>query len=168
VIDLQSPSLEEDLQEFGNIFNALTSSNTLASDNKTGVVAPVTKFVETKYRGITSRAGHQMQKPNLDPKEIRDVRSVTSLFKGFNLWLLKPSDYNRGQGIQLFADLATLRKEINEQLSMMLNAQPVHDPLAKLTSHRDPSTISNSKLYSLRKSSELARQVQPVRSTKVY
>ena len=40
-----------------------------------------------------------------------------SHFDGHNLWLLKPTHLNRGRGIHVFRDLATLHKLIKEYCS---------------------------------------------------
>ena len=40
-----------------------------------------------------------------------------SHFDGHNLWLLKPTHLNRGRGIHVFRDLATLNKLIKEYCS---------------------------------------------------
>lgn len=38
-----------------------------------------------------------------------------SLDNGHNVWILKPTDYNRGRGISVFADMAELRKILKSQ-----------------------------------------------------
>jgi hypothetical protein len=43
----------------------------------------------------------------------RCYRSITlreSMFDGQNLWLLKPSDYNRGRGVSLFNSIDQLKR----------------------------------------------------------
>lgn len=37
-----------------------------------------------------------------------------SMFDGGNVWLIKPSDFNRGRGVCLFNSLDTLRKLLKE------------------------------------------------------
>lgn len=49
---------------------------------------------EAKYRNVTSR------KFSLGPE----------MYDGGNVWLIKPNDFNRGRGVQLFNNLEQLRK----------------------------------------------------------
>ena len=36
------------------------------------------------------------------------------MFDGHNLWLLKPTDYNRGRGVQVFNSFEQFKKLIHE------------------------------------------------------
>lgn len=36
------------------------------------------------------------------------------MFDGHNLWVLKPNDFNRGRGVNLFNSLDQLKKLIND------------------------------------------------------
>jgi len=37
-----------------------------------------------------------------------------TMFAGQNLWLVKPSDCNRGRGVQVFNNLEEIRKVLND------------------------------------------------------
>lgn len=51
---------------------------------------------------------------NFEKRTFAKLTCPLSHFDGYNLWLLKPTHLNRGRGIHVFRDLATLHKLIKE------------------------------------------------------
>jgi hypothetical protein len=43
-------------------------------------------------------------------------RFFNSYFNGKNLWLIKPTSYNRGRGIRIFKDIKTLISYLHDYL----------------------------------------------------
>ncbi len=48
-----------------------------------------------------------------------------TLFAGQNLWLVKPSDCNRGRGVQVFNNLEEIRKVLNDYAEVAFSPEPL-------------------------------------------
>lgn len=102
LIDIDDKNLEFDLQEFIKYFQRFTSSS---EDSGYLLTKFSSLFRETfSYRTIVKAVAY---KALVNPKNLK-VNST--YFCGANLWLLKPIDFNRGRGIELFDSLDGLKE----------------------------------------------------------
>jgi hypothetical protein len=164
VIDLESDSIEADLQFFAEIFKSLqAATNSMPAKGQpppashaNGGVPPTggprastqleihsvpARFLDSKYkytlRGPFNFEGQRHYHGNANGI-VQAAQEFATFHRGQSLWLLKPAEYNRGRGIQLFNDLLTLKKLVNEQYALIAdekNQNNMIDSLYKKSYH---------------------------------
>jgi hypothetical protein len=107
VVDIGSLGSQQEFDKFTTYFN-LVDKHKKSQDEPGKALEVINKHIATH--------------PNLVEKR-RCYRTITlrdSMYDGQNMWLLKPSDYNRGRGVSLFNSVETLKRLIHE----MMKRQP--------------------------------------------
>ena len=99
---MEDKNVEEDMQEFIRFFIHLGSEDYSEESEK------MTKlFREIKAGNMKSQFQSKSSYTSYSSLRMHDTFML-----GINLWLLKPVDYNRGRGINLFNKLTTLRQHL--------------------------------------------------------
>ena len=99
---MEEGNFESDMQDFLKCFNKFQPSSEETSK-------AVTKFLASFRFNHNDRSPVKnvtYYKPFVNSK---NWRMYDTFYRGANLWLLKPVDYNRGRGIELFNSLDTLK-----------------------------------------------------------
>lgn len=99
VIDLQDPNYREEFEEFLNFYKLYTKSPfDQAVQTQSFFPDPYPKSPNGKLR----------KQITLTKQSLSSIKMDSTLFDGSNLWLLKPTEYNQGRGINLFNKLSHL------------------------------------------------------------
>ena len=96
------------MQEFIKFFIHLASNDNINNNNNNGESEKMTKLFR-EMKSINLKSQFQSRKPYTSYSSPKMHDTFT---RGINLWLLKPVDYNRGRGINLFNKLASLRQQL--------------------------------------------------------
>lgn len=105
LIDLEDRNLEFDLQEFVKYFQRFSSP----TEDISHALAKFSSLFRApfSYRSIMKAITY---KGALSSK---NLKIHSTYYRGANLWLLKPVDFNRGRGIELFNSLDGLKNLLN-------------------------------------------------------
>lgn len=104
VVDVGNSASVQEYDKFTTYFNVVEKHKKQTNDP-----VEARKTLETINKALSTHV-------NLVEKR-RCYRTITlreSMFDGQNIWLLKPSDYNRGRGVSLFNSLEQLKRLIIE------------------------------------------------------
>ena len=108
LIDLDSPTYNNDIERIINTFSIIqNASNSIKDSNSEEQLEAARNSINTKLANMTFN------------KERRIVRSCIPLiqsthFKGKNIWIIKPTGFNRGRGVEVFTSLEQMKKIIKE------------------------------------------------------
>ena len=111
LIDLEDKNLEYDLQEFIKYFQRFATSEEKMDQimNKFGSLFRLNFSYRSNLKALTYKGAVSSKNPKIH----------NTYFRGANLWLLKPVDFNRGRGIELFSTLDGLKTILtNSKLSL--------------------------------------------------
>lgn len=97
IIDLDDVNLEVNLQEFVKCYQRFTSS----PEDLDQVMSKFSSILRTpiSHRAATKSAPPQKSKIS------KNYKLPSTFYRGCNMWLLKPVDFNRGRGIEIFSTL---------------------------------------------------------------
>lgn len=116
VVDVGNSAGMIELDKFTTYFHVVEKYKKQCTDS-----AEARKTLETINKALSTHG-------NLVEKR-RCYRTITlreSMFDGQNIWLLKPSDYNRGRGVSLFNSLEQLKRLIGE-LTSKKQSEPIKE-----------------------------------------
>eukprot|EP01016_Furgasonia_blochmanni_P056509 TRINITY_DN9650_c0_g2_i1.p1 TRINITY_DN9650_c0_g2~~TRINITY_DN9650_c0_g2_i1.p1 ORF type:complete len:722 (-),score=158.27 TRINITY_DN9650_c0_g2_i1:154-2238(-) len=141
IIELENDSYESDLQLFIAYFYRVAQSSSSLSqssaNNHNQIIKAEAHAKDTKQASASSSVGSTVASPSIDAKhkgaivpkmptapvpsiKIMDAfpycqpKIYPSFFRGYNLWLLKPCEYNRGRGIKIFNSVQVLKSSVYE------------------------------------------------------
>lgn len=114
---LRESTFSEDLQNFAKLFRSLEERQQVQD------LAPVSTYVDKYgrdygvYYDFDIRT-HQRSPPSIwNANKFSNVKaehinpdSFETLYAGFKMWILKPGNLSRGQGVELFTSLDQLKK----------------------------------------------------------
>ena len=105
---MNSPSFETDFKTFVKIFNKFEQK----SDKEDKTLDPDLDFSFLSEK-------KQKRKPHRTIREMNRNRfkMYPSYFGGRNLWLVKPTSYNRGRGIRIFESIAQLLQYLQDYMN---------------------------------------------------
>jgi len=100
VVDYSSSNSNQEIEKFQTFFNVLERHK---NDPEGDRVSSVNK--EIQQNQILTRQG---------TKSSNKMMMCENMFDGKNFWLIKPTDFNRGRGVQVFNTLEQFKKHIIE------------------------------------------------------
>eukprot|EP01016_Furgasonia_blochmanni_P037068 TRINITY_DN4322_c0_g2_i2.p1 TRINITY_DN4322_c0_g2~~TRINITY_DN4322_c0_g2_i2.p1 ORF type:complete len:703 (+),score=53.72 TRINITY_DN4322_c0_g2_i2:194-2302(+) len=118
VIELDGENQETDLQNFSAFFQRVEQDNGLLSPKAPARLRayPITcaspQSIEFKQRMIANRM--TTGKVFLDKMVYCQQKIYPTFYKGQNLWLVKPCEFNRGRGIRIINSLQSFKSVIHE------------------------------------------------------
>jgi hypothetical protein len=126
------------LHKFEIFYNVLEANKALVSDlenaSKTSGTSGTSQSPRKPKQGKGAKVANRIHPTTYDKRNVLQFTHYTMPlchFGGHNLWLLKPTCLNRGQGIHVFHDLETLRELIVSNCARMAE-DPMHDgPVTK-------------------------------------
>lgn len=104
ILDLYDPHFTIDFQTFTKVYHEFAKTKTEQPQPQPAVEDNKTTTDKTPAK---SKAKQLPVTPRSSQKTIQSKLPDT-YYSGANLWLLKPTDFNRGRGINLFNKLSTL------------------------------------------------------------
>lgn len=119
-------SFEQDLNTFAHFFRNHCGDPKSFCDSSSGTrKTPPNTFFTFEFK----RSGKRYSVPEtLSPDKKASIytkpKPYDTYFRGSNLWLLKPTGFNRGMGIEIFNSLESLNKYLNEYVDTV-EAAPV-------------------------------------------
>jgi len=99
ILDLQDPNFQTHFQEFLMFF---TNNSKITSDHNSQISSIFAQY-NIKPKAILGNNNNMPVRLLFSQAKMHD-----SFYNGSNLWLLKPTEYNRGRGINLFNKLSSL------------------------------------------------------------
>jgi Tubulin-tyrosine ligase family len=108
LIDLDSPSYNNDIEKIINTFSIIQNACASVKDtNNETQLENARCSINTKLASMTFN------------KDRRIVRSCipfiqSTHFKGKNIWIIKPTGFNRGRGVEVFTSLDQMKKIIKD------------------------------------------------------
>ena len=107
----------KDVQNFMPITFTIDHSNKYSVDAQLEHFQICFNTIERNAQASLDGVNQQLaQLQNIKPSK-KSLNLRPCMFEGHNMWLIKPSDYNRGRGVQVFNTLDDFRKLAQETLS---------------------------------------------------
>lgn len=129
VLDLDSQTYNPDFERFVQCYNVLDSFTKVENIDE-----PTLKLMNTKLQNITF---------SKDRRAVTHCKAKISAthFAGRNIWILKPTGFNRGRGVTVFDSMEKLKALIKEYSEGVNETEPDETPV--ITNENPENCISN-------------------------